>query len=310
MTPVVAWFRNDLRLLDNLALLAAIEVASGGGGAVWPVFCLDPRLVRPNESAEPDGAKQADSHRVRFMLQSLAGLQARLQALGSDLLVVHAPASQALPAILAAAAPGSAALVVAQDEPAWPERAVQKRVEEELARASPAHRLQLVWGSTCFHRDDLAFAKDLADMPDSRGSFGVLAERAAHVRFPREAPAAGALGAWPALPHVSEALAGMGFQLGIPSEAHLLGADAAAAGSNPLAVMEFVGGEEAGLARVEEYVWDNEENLELYFETRNGFLGRDFSSKFSPWLALGCLSVQILKSTLYIDFCLLKSLGL
>ena len=60
-------------------------------------------------------------------------------------------------------------------------------------------------------------------------------------------------------------------------EAQVLGAEAAAADSDPLAVMEFVGGEEAGLARVEEYIWENEENLEVYFDTRNGFLGRDFS---------------------------------
>ena len=290
MPPVVAWFRNDLRVLDNLALLAAIDAAGADGAAVWPVFCLDPRLVRPNASSEPDGAKRADAHRVRFLLQSLAGLRERLRALGSDLLVVQAPASEALPAVLAAAAPGSAALVVAQDEPAWPEVAVQTAVGEALARASPAHRLRLVWGSTCFHRDDLAFAPNLADLPDSRGSFGVLAERAAHVRFPQEAPAAGTLGNWSDFAHVSQALADQGLRVGIPDEAEVLGADAAAAGSDPLAVMEFVGGEEAGLARVDEYVWDNEENLELYFDTRNGFLGRDFSSKFSPWLALGCLS--------------------
>lgn len=27
-----------------------------------------------------------------------------------------------------------------------------------------------------------------------------------------------------------------------------------------------------------------------YFETRNGMLGPDYSTKFAPWLALGCLS--------------------
>ena len=60
---------------------------------------------------------------------------------------------------------------------------------------------------------------------------------------------------------VSEELAAQGLKIGIPSDTELLGEEAAAAGSDPLSVMEFLGGEEAGLARVEEYVWENEENL-------------------------------------------------
>jgi hypothetical protein len=60
---------------------------------------------------------------------------------------------------------------------------------------------------------------------------------------------------------VSKELAAQGLKIGIPSDAELLGEEAAAAASDPLSVMEFLGGEEAGLARVEEYVWENEENL-------------------------------------------------
>ena len=209
MPRVLAWFRNDLRTLDNAALLAAIAAAEQYGSSVWPVFCLDKSRLMPNAYSEPDGAKRTDAHRVRFLLQSLVVLRARLQALGSDLLVVQAPADEALPAILFAAAaderarasdpPQSSqavlpALVVSQDEPAWPEVEMQRKVSAALEHASlgqPLGQLQLVWGSTCFHRDDLNFAPDFADLPDSRGSFGVLVERAAHVRFPLPEPPAG-----------------------------------------------------------------------------------------------------------------------
>jgi len=160
----------------------------------------------PNAYSEPDGAKRTDAHRVRFLLQSLVVLRARLQALGSDLLVVQAPADEALPAILLAAAADERArasdlpsqvlpaLVVSQDEPAWPEVEMQRKVSAALEHASLGQslgQLQLVWGSTCFHPDDLNFAPDFADLPDSRGSFGVLVERAAHVRFPVPEPPAG-----------------------------------------------------------------------------------------------------------------------
>ena len=37
------------------------------------------------------------------------------------------------------------------------------------------------------------------------------------------------------------------------------------------------------------YIWESE-NIATYFETRNGMLGGDYSSKLSPWLAHGCVS--------------------
>ena len=39
------WFRRDLRLADNHALVAAIEDARDGDGAVIPLFVLDDALV-------------------------------------------------------------------------------------------------------------------------------------------------------------------------------------------------------------------------------------------------------------------------
>ncbi len=50
----------------------------------------------------------------------------------------------------------------------------------------------------------------------------------------------------------------------------------------------FHGGETAGLKRVSYYFWEKD-LIQNYKETRNGMLGMDFSSKFSPWLALGCV---------------------
>jgi deoxyribodipyrimidine photo-lyase len=56
------WFRRDLRLTDHPALLAACE-AAGPGGAVLPLFVLDPRLWEP-----------AGAPRRRFLLDCLADL--------------------------------------------------------------------------------------------------------------------------------------------------------------------------------------------------------------------------------------------
>jgi deoxyribodipyrimidine photo-lyase len=58
---------------------------------------------------------------------------------------------------------------------------------------------------------------------------------------------------------------------------------------HPRAAIAFAGGETAALARLKHYLWDTDA-IATYFETRNGMLGPDYSTKFSPWLAHGCLS--------------------
>ncbi|MGB2253321.1 MAG: DASH family cryptochrome, partial [Flavobacteriaceae bacterium] len=51
----------------------------------------------------------------------------------------------------------------------------------------------------------------------------------------------------------------------------------------------FLGGTKAALKRLEQYFWKSKK-LSFYKNTRNGLLGTDYSSKFSPWLANGSLS--------------------
>ncbi|KAJ9525284.1 hypothetical protein QJQ45_020815, partial [Haematococcus lacustris] len=55
------------------------------------------------------------------------------------------------------------------------------------------------------------------------------------------------------------------------------------------AVLDYRGGETVALARLKYYLWDSD-LLATYFDTRNGMLGGDYSTKFSAWLAAGCLS--------------------
>jgi len=55
------------------------------------------------------------------------------------------------------------------------------------------------------------------------------------------------------------------------------------------AAIRFEGGEEAGLARLQYYLFESN-CIAKYFDTRNGMLGPDYSTKFAPWLAFGCLS--------------------
>ena len=54
-----------------------------------------------------------------------------------------------------------------------------------------------------------------------------------------------------------------------------------------------MGGCQTGLERLKHYFWDTE-SVTDYKETRNGLLGLDYSSKFSAYLAHGCLSPKMI----------------
>jgi deoxyribodipyrimidine photo-lyase len=49
------------------------------------------------------------------------------------------------------------------------------------------------------------------------------------------------------------------------------------------------GGETAAMQRLNHYFL-KQKNLSVYKETRNGMVGEAYSSKFSAWLAMGCIS--------------------
>src|SRR6476660_1219774 len=83
MPSSIVWFRNDLRLADNPALIAGL----GSGRAVVPVYVLD----EETEGVRPPGAAS------RWWLHhSLQSLDAFLHALGSRLVLRRGPAEQAI----------------------------------------------------------------------------------------------------------------------------------------------------------------------------------------------------------------------
>ncbi|MFS6828595.1 FAD-binding domain-containing protein [Cyanobium sp. ATX-6F1] len=63
------------------------------------------------------------------------------------------------------------------------------------------------------------------------------------------------------------------------------------AGVDPRSAFPFRGDETSALARLEHYV-HRSEGLRQYRDTRDAVLGTEGSSKFSPWLAIGALSVR------------------
>ncbi|MEI5675492.1 MULTISPECIES: cryptochrome/photolyase family protein [unclassified Nocardioides] len=114
--PSVMWFRRDLRLADNPALLDAAE-----GGEVLPLFVLDPALWGP-----------AGPSRRAYLGASLRSLDASLRQRRAGLSVVRGDPVRRV--VLAAKAVGASRVHVAADYgPYGRERDAQ--VEEALAGA-------------------------------------------------------------------------------------------------------------------------------------------------------------------------------
>ncbi|MEL6651022.1 MAG: DASH family cryptochrome [Bacteroidota bacterium] len=254
----ILWFRNDLRLHDHEALQQALEHTK----EVIPVYCIDPRHF--GETAF--GFAKTGSFRAKFLLESLADLRQRLRSKGSDLIIIHGKPEKAL---IEVAQKYGAGGVFAHQEVTDEEVSVEQELEKQLFAAGLG--FELYWGSTLYHLSDLPMP--IRSLPEIFTSFRKQVEKFAPVRecfpTPESIPS-------PAFDEVGE----------IPSLADLGLEDTI---FDQRSVLAFSGGESAGFERLQTYFWEND-CLRVYKETRNGLLGADYSSKFSAWLALGCLS--------------------
>jgi deoxyribodipyrimidine photo-lyase len=86
---ILFWHRRDLRLSDNIALATARQKSP----KVVGVFCLDPNILERDDVAPA---------RVTYMIGSLQSLKERYHSAGSQLLILHANPTQAIPALAAA----------------------------------------------------------------------------------------------------------------------------------------------------------------------------------------------------------------
>lgn len=173
-------------------------------------------------------------------------------------------------------------VVLAHAEVTSEETGVEAAVRQALKGSKPpgaaGGKLELLWGHTLYHMDDLPF-ESVAAMPDSFTPFKNKCEGRASVRALLPSPKAGEL----RLPAVG------GAELDFSVEPSLEAIGFEPPPEDARSVLKFQGGETAALARVAYYLWESDK-VATYFDSRNGMLGGDYSTKFSPWLALGCMS--------------------
>lgn len=254
MSKGILWFRTDLRLSDNLALRAAMENCS----EIIPVYILDEQWLGKDQW----GFQRTGVHRMRFLLESLNDLKTHLQEKGSDLIIKKGHPADILVQL---ASQYNCASIFASKEYTDEEIKVEQLIERQIS-------LELVHNSPMVHPDDVSFAIDR--MPEVFTSFRKKVERYSEVRVPFLSP--------------KEIKSPALEETAIPTLSSLGYEETAI---DPRIVLPFKGGSLEAWKRLEHYFWDTEQ-LSIYKETRNGMIGGDYSSKFSPWLAHGCISAR------------------
>ena len=185
---VVLWFRNDLRLHDNVIIDTAVKkVQSGAATEVLPVYCFDPRWF--SSTSYKNGMLKTGPYRAQFLLESVLDLKTRLRSVGSDLLITMGPPEKVLPNYA-----GKNTLVLASSEVTSEEIRAEKAVKSAL-KSTSGSKLELHWGSTLFHVDDLPFTdlESFSDMPDVFTPFKQKCEDRSQVRTCLPAPKPGSL---------------------------------------------------------------------------------------------------------------------
>jgi deoxyribodipyrimidine photo-lyase len=257
---ILIWYRQDLRLHDHEPLHRAIDA----GAEILPLYCFDPRQWMGTTCC--DLAKMG-GFRAQFWLESVADLRRGWQAIGGELILRQGWPEVLIPALCAELGITSVyySREVTRDE---------TQVEAALDKALGAARVKskAFWTPTLYHPDDLPFA--IEQVPELFTHFRKQVEDQASWREPLPAPTAIRPWATPIDPGELPTLADFDIAPIVPDQR---------------GVLPFQGGETAGLARLDAYIWQDD-RLRTYKETRNGMLGADYSSKFSPWLAVGALS--------------------
>lgn len=257
MRTSIVWFKTDLRLHDNETLVKAIEQSD----EIVPVYCFDESHFKTTEF----GFQKTGNFRAQFLLESLQDLDENLRAIGSGLLIVRGKPEFELYKV---AQKYNAQKLFAKKEVAYEEKQTEERAEKELWKLKC--EIKTFSTSTLYHAQDLPFS--IKDIPDVFTNFRKRTEKEAVIRPIFSAPLT------IKSPTIPELLLPRLEQLGlIPAKI------------DSRSAITFKGGETEGYQRLH-YYFEQTKAISNYKETRNEMIGADYSSKFSAWLALGCLS--------------------
>jgi len=248
------WWRNDLRIHDNKSLQKAIE---GDDELVHVFFWKDEWDIKTSI-----GYPRLSDHRKNHLEESLQDLQSSLKSLGAELLILKAPFKESLQILFDSYAFEE---VYAEEGICDEERAEEKSLQN-LTRA----KLILDDKASLFPPETIPF--DIMGVPDVFTQFRKKLEKNSISPNPLPEPKS-----IPKNPDIGIKTMPLKPTLKVHKNA----------------AIQIPGGEKAGQDHLKKYVWEDQ-LIASYKQTRNGLIGQNYSSKFSPFLAQGSLSARLI----------------
>lgn len=275
MKIALLWFRKDLRLHDNPALLGASRADK-----LLPVYILPHRELQPHpgllEAMETETPYKMGPGRRYYLQTALEDLHQQFREKNSALITMAGNVPETLLNLCNAY---KVTDVYTTELPGTEE--LYDLDESERLLEAAGIRLHVYESHTLYHPDSLSFPPER--MPDVFTPFRKNVEK--YSRTQDEIPSPHCLPGLPAFHGDDEAYAP-----GVLINEHIL-IQGARKVSHAHSALPEDGGETAALKHLKHYIWDKQ-LIKTYKETRNGLIGKDFSSKLSGWLSLGSLSAR------------------
>ena len=253
------WFRNNLRVHDNLSLKKATENHS----KVIAVYFFDPKLFK----TDAFGFQKTAKFRAKFLLETITDLKENLKALNITLLTYFESPENRIHVLCDAL---SISTIYTQKEWTREEVSTENLINSTL---SDTVHFTADYDQFLYHPD--AVSKDFSKIPDVFTIFRKKLEKTVKIdgefsasKLPKE----NLISTATVVPTM-ETLGFSNFKTATKT------------------AFPFAGGETAAFERLQTYFFETKK-VSNYKKTRNGLIGADYSTKFSPWLANGSLSAK------------------
>ncbi len=258
----LVWFRNNMRVEDNSSLTKAMNESDNVIGFIN----IDPKIFISTKY----GFKKTEKYRAKFLLETISDLKSQLEILNISLIITHRDFGQSIKEIIDQYGITN---IYTQTEWTRDELREESFIPDEI-------NLIKDFDQFLFSPNDVRSLYD--NIPRGFSNFRKKCEKYLSVNdtlsIPKSLNSDNKISIDYPIPSLSD-LGFKGFEVHEDS------------------VFRFKGGETNAKNRIRNYFFETR-NVSTYKLTRNGLIGEDYSSKFSPWLANGSVSVKYIFKSL------------
>ena len=258
----LVWFRNNMRVEDNSSLTKAINESDNVIGFIN----IDPKIFISTKY----GFKKTEKYRAKFLLETISDLKSQLEILNISLIITHRDFGQSINEII-----DQYGITNIYTQKEWTR-------DELIEESFIPDEINLIkdFDQFLFSPNDVRSLYD--NIPRGFSNFRKKCEKYLSVNDTLSIPKSLNSDNKISIDYPIPSLSDLGFK---DFEVH------------KDSVFRFKGGETNAKNRIINYFFETR-NVSTYKLTRNGLIGEDYSSKFSPWLANGSVSVKYIFKSL------------